>query len=338
MGDSRMTADENAFMEQQAAALLGAAGDALQRTPPALPEPAERRFALLLIDGVMHEEEAATRSAVQAFHRERIAAAAEDIAGTSVSDGARVWKLYDHGFVVKTASVTFAFDLVRGVHVAGGAFAVDDGVMEALADACDAMFISHRHDDHADPTVVEALLSRGKPVVAPPTLWQGDPLHARMTHLPREAHTQHTLATHSDAPDLRVVAYPGFQGGDDSIENNVTLVTTPEGMGFMHTGDQSDPRAFSWIDDIADSHRVDVLMPNCWTTDIVRLVDGARPSVVITGHENEMGHTIDHREPYWLTYERQTGSERFGGSRDVGYDTPLVLMTWGESFAFTPND
>ncbi|MBT7098935.1 hypothetical protein HN937_16270, partial [Candidatus Poribacteria bacterium] len=114
------------------------------------------------------------------------------------------------------------------------------------------------------------------------------------------------------------------------------LVTTPEGMGFMQTGDQSDPRAFSWIDDVADNHRVDVLMPNCWTTDIVRVVDGTRPAVVITGHENEMGHTIDHREPYWLTYERQTGSDRFGGSSDVGYDTPLVLMTWGESFHFEP--
>ena len=336
MSDPRMNADENSFMEQQAAALLNAAGDTLRRVPPSLPEPPERRLALLLLDGVLHEEAAATRVAVQAFHRERIRAAAAEIAETSVVGGARVWKLYDHGFVVKTASVTFAFDLVSGVHVAGGAFAVDDDVMETLADACDAMFISHRHADHADPVVVEAFLSRGRPVVAPPTLWAGDPLHARMTHIAREVHTEHTLVTRDGAPDLRVVAYPGYQGGDDSIENNVTLVTTPEGMGFMQTGDQSDPRAFAWIDDVADHHRVDVLMPNCWTTDIVRLIDGTRPSVVITGHENEMGHTIDHREPYWLTYERQTGSDRWGGSQDVGYDTPLVLMTWGESFAYTP--
>jgi hypothetical protein len=135
MSDPRMTDDENGFMERQAAALLNAVGDTLQRVPPALPEPPERKLALLLIDGVMHEEAAATRAAVQTFHRDRITAAAAEIGSTVVSTGARIWKLYDHGFVIKTASVTFAFDLVRGVHVAGGALAVDDAVMESLADA-----------------------------------------------------------------------------------------------------------------------------------------------------------------------------------------------------------
>ena len=56
------------------------------------------------------------------------------------------------------------------------------------------------------------------------------------------------------------------------------------------------------------------------------------PAIIITGHENVMGHTIDHCEPNWLTYQRRTGSDSFGGSRDVGYDTPLILMTWGESY------
>ncbi|MBT3268466.1 hypothetical protein HN371_15020 [Candidatus Poribacteria bacterium] len=336
MSDSRDTVAENAFMEQQAAALLASVGDTLTRVPPALREPSERRLALLLLDGVLHEEEAATRAAVQAFHRERIAAAADDIERTSVAEGARIWKLYNHGFVIRTASVTFAFDLVRGTHVAGGAFAVDDAVMDRLAEACDAMFISHRHGDHADPVVAEAFLSRGKAVVTPPTVWEGETLHERVTHPQRGADTQHSLPIQGGAAELRVVAYPGFHDGHDGLPNNVTLVTTPEGMGFLHTGDQADPRAFTWIDTIAESHQVDVLMPNCWTTDIVRMIHGVRPAVVITGHENEMAHTIDHREPYWLTYERQLGSDRWGGSRHVGYDAPLVLMSWGESFHHSP--
>ena len=337
MSDPRDTDAEHAFMEQQAAALLAAVGDTLARVPPALPEPPERRLALLLLDGVLHEEEAATRAAVQAFHRDRIAAAAGDIESASLEDGARIWQLYNHGFVIRTASVTFAFDLVRGAHVAGGAFAVDDGVMERLADACDAMFISHRHGDHADPAVAEAFLSRGKPVVTPPTVWEGEALHPRVTHPQRSADVQHVLPIQDGAAELRVVAYPGFHDGHDGLPVNVTLVTTPEGMGFLHTGDQADPRAFAWMDSIAESHRVDVLMPNCWTTDIVRMVHGVRPALVITGHENEMAHTIDHREPYWLTYERRSGSDRWGGSREIGYDTPLVLMSWGESFDYLPD-
>jgi hypothetical protein len=79
-----------------------------------------------------------------------------------------------------------------------------------------------------------------------------------------------------------------------------------------------------------------VILPNCWTTDIARAVRGFDPELVITGHENEMGHTIDHREPYWLTYQRQTGSDRSGGSRLVGYDKPLLVMTWGESYHYLP--
>ena len=116
------------------------------------------------------------------------------------------------------------------------------------------------------------------------------------------------------------------------VGENVPLVVTPEGLTVAHFGDQSHPDDFAWIDDVGRHHRVDVVLPNCWTTDIVRTVAGFRPAVVITGHENEMGHTIDHREPYWLTYQRQTGSDRFGGSKEVGYDTPLILMTWGRAY------
>jgi hypothetical protein len=145
-----------------------------------------------------------------------------------------------------------------------------------------------------------------------------------------------TLAVKSGKQILKVIVYPGHQGED--IENNVSLVFTPEGLSFSHMGDQSNSNDFEWIDLVGKKHVVDVLMPNCWTTDIVRVVKGFQPAVVITGHENELGHTIDHREPYWLTYQRREGSDRFGGSRELGYATPLILMTWGESFVYKRDD
>ena len=103
---------------------------------------------------------------------------------------------------------------------------------------------------------------------------------------------------------------------------------------FAQFGDQSNSDDFAWIDEVKDHFEVDVLLPNCWTTDIVRAVNGFDPVLVITGHETEMGHTIDHREPYWLSYRRRSGSARFGGDPDVGYETPLLLMTWGESYHY----
>jgi hypothetical protein len=59
--------------------------------------------------------------------------------------------------------------------------------------------------------------------------------------------------------------------------------------------------------------------------DVLRLIRGAQPALVLTGHENELGHTIDHREPNWLTYERFAGSA-----------APFVVMTWGEFYHYRP--
>jgi hypothetical protein len=168
--------------------------------------------------------------------------------------------------------------------------------------------------------------------VAPHQVWKDKAIHKSITHLERTPHVPQTLSVQKGKQPLKVIVYPGHQG--ERIENNVPLVFSPEGLSFSHMGDQSNSDDFAWIDEVGSHYEVDVLLPNCWTTDIVRVTKGYKPALVITGHENEMGHTIDHREPYWLTYQRREGSDRFGGSSEVGYDTPLVLMTWGESYHY----
>jgi len=341
--DPRLSETQNRFLNQQASALLGVANEVIVRFPPQLPEPLERRLAMLLIDGVLHDPYAPLRPPVQAFFHARLEHALHQIEDTRVEEGAVIWKLYNHGFIVRTATVTFGFDLVRAHSVRARpsrevieGFVLEDDLMRDLVSQCDALFISHRHWDHADEWVAGAFIEQGKPVVAPPEIWEGKPIHQQITHLEREAHTVQRLPIQEGELDLQVVVYPGHQGA--RIQNNVPLVITPEGMSFVQTGDQwsDDLDDFDWIDEVSQHHEVDVLMPNCWTTDIVRMVQGFDPAVVITGHENEMGHTIDHREPYWLSYQRKTGSERFGGDPEVGYDHPLVLMTWGESYHYKP--
>lgn len=308
------------FYNRQAQASLDLVTEALNKYPPQIPEPLERRLALLMIDGIMHEEHAAQHPSVQEFYHACMSRALTEMENNKVKEGAMVWKLYDHGFVVRTASVTLGFDLIRGNSAGAEGFAVNDDLMERIVDQCDIMFISHRHGDHADQWVAQAFLNQAKPVVAPFDIWINSDIHANMTHLKREAHTIQTLPLQDDQQKLRVVIYPGHQ---DDFNNNVSLIFTPEGMSFCHTGDQSNRSDFFWIDEVAQHHKVDVLMPNCWTTDISRMVRGFKPKLVITGHENEMGHSIDHREPYWLTYDRIQN-----------VNCPLVLMTWGESFHY----
>lgn len=333
--DPTLSEVENQFLDRQARTFLDLIDETLRQYPPRLTERAERRLALCLLDGVLHDVYAPKRLPVQAFFHERIRRAVGQIENATVEDGAMIWKLYNHGFVIRTATVTFGFDLVRARLRRTEGFALSDALMKRLVEQCDALFISHRHGDHADAWVAQTFLDQKKPVVAPPEVWEDLPIHGGITHLKREVQTLQVLLIQNGRRELRVVNYPGHQGS--SIENNVPLVFSPEGMSFCQMGDQSNDSDFAWIDSVGKHHRVDVLLPNCWTTDIVRTIRGFDPELVITGHENEMGHAIDHREPYWLTYERKVGSDRFGGSRLIGYDDPSLVMTWGEAYHYKPS-
>ena len=330
--DTALNEIQNQFLNNQAEALLQQANEVFSKYPPDWPEPEARPSALMLLDGVLHDVYAPQRPPVQEFFKTRMRQAIEEIEQTEITEGARIWKLYDHGFVIRTKSTTLGFDLIRGESARAEGFPISQEYMDRLIKQCDVLFISHYHGDHAEEWVAQSFIDQGKPVVAPSQVWKGKPINKLITHLERVPHTLQALPVQGGLKKLKVVVYPGHQG--ENIENNVSLVITPEGLSFSHMGDQSNSNDFEWIDEVGNNHVVDVLMPNCWTTDIVRVANGFSPALIITGHENEMGHTIDHREPYWLTYQRREGSDRFGGQSDIGYDTPLILMTWGESYHY----
>ena len=330
--DTTLNEIQNQFLNNQAEALLNQASEVFSNYPPNWPEPAARRCALMLLDGVLHDVYAPQRPPVQLFFKTRMRKAIEEIEQTEITNGASIWKLYDHGFVIRTKTATIGFDLIRGKSARAEGFLISEEYMDRLIKQCDVLFISHYHGDHAEEWVAQSFIDQGKPVVAPPEVWKDKPINKLITHLERVPHTVQSLPVQGGKLILKVVVYPGHQG--ENIENNVSLVITPEGLSFSHMGDQSNSNDFEWIDEVGNNHVVDVLMPNCWTTDIVRVAKGFNPALIITGHENEMGHTIDHREPYWLTYQRRDGSDRFGGRSGVGYDTPLILMTWGESYHY----
>ena len=159
------------FYNRQAQASLDMVNEALEKYPPQIPEPIERRLALLTMDGIMHEENAAQHPSVQEFYHDCLSNALTEMENTKVKEGALIWKLYDHGFVVRTATVTLGFDLIRGNSAQADGFAVNDDLMKLIVDQCDIMFISHRHGDHADQWVAQAFLDQAKPVIAPDDIW-----------------------------------------------------------------------------------------------------------------------------------------------------------------------
>jgi hypothetical protein len=263
------------------------ANDILNEYAPDIVEHPVRRAALIRLDDVLHIESAPRKPLVQAFYRARIERAVRDIETTRVTSGMRIWKLYNHGFLVRTPSVSLAFDIVPGTGEPG--FGVERQVLERLADQADALFLSHLHGDHANQGVVRLFLDRRKPVIAPEGLWFGQEIAARLTYPKRSATTVHIVP---------------IQTGDQS---------GPEGPG-------SD---FDWIAQVGAQHHVDVLLPNCWTTNIGRVARGVNPELILTGHENEMSHTVDHREDYTQTYNHLLGSRY-----------PFIVMAWGESYHY----
>ncbi|MCU0245680.1 MAG: hypothetical protein MUC42_03850 [Bryobacter sp.] len=290
--------------------------------PPALPEHPVRRAALIRLDDILHIESAPRKPIVQRYYRARIERAVAEIERTRVTEGMRIWKLYNHGWFVRTASVSFVFDIVPGADVPG--FTVDSAVLARIADQADALFVSHLHEDHANQDVARLFLDRKKPVVAPEGLWKADAIASRLLYPQRSVSTVHSLILAS-GQTLRFVAYPGHQG--PRVTNNVHLVTTPEGFTVVQTGDQSGAEGpgsdFDWIAHIGRDHRVDVLLPNCWTNNIQRVARGVNPRLILTGHENEMGHTVDHREDYTQTYNHLFGSPY-----------PFLVMNWGEGYHY----
>lgn len=315
--------DVDRFLNRQYEVTLNLVADALTRFPPQLPEPFIRRMAMLMLDGVLHEESAPELLPVQDFFHSAMGFAVDEIESTRVSRGAIIWKLYDHGFVVRTPTVTIGFDLVRGYSAGVDSFAVPDRLMERIIEQCDLLFISHWHGDHADRMVISSFIGADKPVVAPAEAEADSAFQGRITHLAADADSVQVLPIQGGSLSLEVVVFPGHQGAD--MSNNVTLVRSPEGLAFCHTGDQSNEDDFSWIDEVSDQYEVDVLMINCWTTDISRAARGFDPELIITGHENELGHSIDHREPFWLTYDRLSRTSY-----------PFLVMTWGESYHYLP--
>lgn len=324
----------NAYLDRQAEAFLKEASETFKKIPPQYPEPRERYLGLLLLDAVLHDVYAAYREPVQNFYHSRIEAALREIEGAQVEEGAMIWKLYNMGFIVRTPTVTLAFDLVRGDSSRSEGFALSDEIMNRFVDQCDVLFISHRHRDHIEMPVALRFIAQGKPVVAPPQVWSGQEIHDSLTLLERKAHELQTLPIQNGERELKVVVYPGHQMAN--TENNVPLVFTPEGMSFSHTGDQINEGDFmidyDWIDKVAEHHEVDVFMPNCWTNEHLRIVEGFDPKLVLPAHENELGHPIDDRVPYWgdsdylnLTYPELKAS-----------DYPVIVMTWGESFHYRP--
>jgi len=328
--DPQLSQKDNDYLDRQAAVFLDTIESIITEFPPQIHEARERGLAKLLMDAVFHEHYAAFRKPPQQFFHKQVNKVISELKHTKVKEGAVIWKIYNMGFIVRTKSVTLAFDLVTGETSGSDDFKMNQKEIEQLVAQCDVLFISHWHPDHADPRIAQEFLDNGLPVIAPDQVWQGKPIHSEITHLERIPNKSQRLKLNDQI--IKVVVYPGHQMKKNI--NNVVLVTTSEDITIAHTGDQINEGDFmidfKWIDNVYKHNKVDIMMPNAWTMDIFRQVKGFKPKLVMPGHELELGHTVWDRLPYWgddkyleLNYAKLKASSY-----------PVIALIWGESYHY----
>jgi L-ascorbate metabolism protein UlaG (beta-lactamase superfamily) len=267
------------------------------------------RAALVRLDDILHIDSAPNKPLIHAWYQRRMLDASRR--AKSNFAGNRIIKLYDHGWHIQTPTSRIAIDLVGGAPRNSG-FRMSAEAIENFVAASDALFISHFHDDHADPDIAARFLAQRKPVIAPADVFRKQPELQKQLTSPERSTTRKF-----DFANVNVIAQPGHQGKD--ITNNNYLITTREGLTLMHTGDQSNDDDFAWIDQIHRHHKVDIFLPNCWTPEPTRFARGVNAKLILPGHENEMAHVVAHREDWTQTFTRWESAP--------GHVLPLC---WGE--------
>ena len=307
----------NRWME----ANLGWVQKTLRENPPNGGDQILRRHALCMLDEPLHIRSAPALEPVKQFIRSNVDLAISQIRTERVAAGATIWKFYNHGWVVRTANHTWAHDIYEGPE---GLITGDQ--IDAILDKVEVLFLSHWHGDHSSPRVMKRARDKGIPVLVTPWPAEGgyaDYIRSEMTDANGSLDWL-TVVQPGSSGEIRGLQYHAFPGHQDQLLNNAYAVTV-DGMTILQMGDQWNLDDFVWIDSVKTRQRTDILLPNVWTAQMKRVLAGVAPRVVVPGHENEIGHSFEHREPYDQAYEVLAPAE-----------CQWHVMAWGERLHVEP--
>ncbi|MBN1782376.1 glycoside hydrolase family 88 protein [bacterium] len=280
-------------------------------------DPLLRRACIERIDDLIYDTYPPINPHAERAYRTMVFKAIMEIKHTAVTQGAVVWHIQNHGFVVKTSSLTLGFDLYDYYNYQE---------FSILADLIDVYFISHEHRDHFSALLIDAMHALGKPVVGP-------------AELPNSPNFQN-VSIHMNAGDNLTIAgctVTAYDGGDHAVPVRLYEVVTPDGLKLMHTGDKEYTTGLPAVSGI------DILMFDAWIsvpagerTDETRsegirtIVNLYQPEVAIAGHTMELGHLqyISPAQPAWLLYQNAYAAD--DGSILSEYRIPA----WGERYQY----
>lgn len=281
-----------------------------------------RKFLFEKLDAQFSSPASENDPALGEFYRRRCRRAIAEIRAWN-RPAARLWKFYSSGVVVKDADgKVYAFDLNDGCTPGERRcrFLIDTALAEEFAGLIDTAFYTHRHLDHIGLAIADALLARGKEVVAP-----DEAIHAWLL---RGA----TSAEHCRRPGL--VSYAGLQRGGVSgdIPNAAYLVSFAPGVTLFVRGDiYRGEDLLPILDRMEAEHRtVDYAATSPFSQSgpdpVLELYRRFHCSFIPI-HEWEFSHRrMEAGGPATQTYEGLYESFRIPGS-----EGKCMILGWGES-------
>jgi L-ascorbate metabolism protein UlaG (beta-lactamase superfamily) len=270
-----------------------------------------RKDVILELDEYLKDESIIWDPELLAFYDIMIDRVASEI-NEPVLSGVRIWSMYNHGFIVKTPSSIFAFDLVHGY--SGWDYQLPDAILEQIQ----VLFITHRHGDHQEYSITRGIVDLGGEVVKP---IEDKSVAFDIVYLSPDEEV--TVA------GLHVKAYDGLHG---NLANRIYMVTTPEGLTVMHTGDNQTSET------LPDEVTPDILLLNAWvnesgsasaTIGMSNSMKKLNPKLTILGHIHELGHAYDPSSIYSrLSFEPPLAVS------EMDLPGEVIVQIWGEHCDF----
>ena len=313
--DEQYWGKKEAYLMRQASEMLDMVDRTLDCNPPLAGDSDARKAALYTFDAVVHDTTFDLSGPFNSFVESRMNKVVAELDTPVIGRKMEILKLYDEGMIARTKSAVVCFDFSRSY--CNGVPVLPDSLVVEIARRCDCLLLTHNHSDHVDPFVAKVFTDLGKPVIATEEILAGNPA---VTHIYPSGEYQDAMLPARNGKSLSIRIYPGHQ---DHLQNNIYFVRFPEGKVAGHVGDQFLEEDMDMLSHIRNTApRADLMLVNCWAMHMQEMLEGLNPKLVMPAHENEMGHTIDHREAFWLTYRRMSGTS--------GY--PYCVVGWFEWF------
>lgn len=224
----------------------------------------------------------------------------------------QVIKIYNCGLILRTSERCIAVDVKWEGGAAGAA---------AIANAADAFFLSHPHSDHYSPVMIQALAAAGKTAVLPedvvPELkWDGKMV----------IHDDVLEPVNVCGIDMSIV-----KGWQVRVYPNNAYLLEFDGWRVLLTGENTKAAIY---DVLVPLEAPDLILTPSWShfVEIMAFVEqmkgyDASKTFYIPEHENELYHSVAHRESYRELFARP---DRLG-NEELKYPR-VVLLDIGENY------